>query len=84
MAWTEMSGRGTVHSFCVMHDDLIQGFEPPYVIAHVELEEQAGLLLTSNILDCPPVQVRIGMAVEVAFEGVTEEVTLPQFRPRRV
>ena len=84
LAWTELSGRGVVHSFCVMHDDLIQGFQPPYVIAHVELEEQAGLLLTSNILDCPTDQVRIGMLVEVTFEEVTEEVSLPQFRPRQV
>ena len=50
----------------------------------MELEEQAGLLLTSNILDCPTDQVRIGMLVEVTFEEVTEEVSLPQFRPRQV
>ena len=84
LVWVEMSGRGVVHSFCVMHDDLIQGFQPPYVIAHVELEEQTGLLLTVNILDCPVDQVRIGMPVEVAFKEVTEEVSLPQFRPMRV
>ena len=81
LAWTELGGRGVVHSFCVMHDDFIQGFQPPYLIAHVELDEQPGLRLTSNILDCPIDRVRIGMAVEVVFEDAGKDITLPQFRP---
>lgn len=80
--WTGLSGRGVVYTYCIMRTSLIAGFEPPYVIAVVELDEQAGSRVTANIVDCPVEAVRIGMPVEVAFEDRTPEVTLPQFRPR--
>ena len=83
MVWTELSGKGTIYTYCVMHDTLVRGMEPPFVIAQVDLDEQPGLRLTSNILACPIEQVEVGMSVEVTFEDVTDEVTLPQFRPRR-
>lgn len=57
------------------------GFEPPYAIAVVELEE--GPRLMANILDCPPTPeaLELDMALEVTFERVTDEITLPQFKP---
>jgi uncharacterized OB-fold protein len=81
---TPVSGRGTVHTFTVSHYVGAPGFEneTPYVIALVELEEQPGLRLISNLRGCPPTAVRVGMPVEVTFEEVTPEVTLPQFKPR--
>lgn len=82
MEWTELSGRGTVYTFAIMHDTFIGGFEPPFVTAEVELEDQPGLRLTSNIWDCAIPDVYIGMPVEVTFEDVNDEVALPQFRPR--
>ncbi|NWG76523.1 MAG: OB-fold domain-containing protein, partial [Rubrivivax sp.] len=51
----------------------------PYVYALIELEE--GPMFGSNIVGCDPNEVRIGMPVEVAFEDITEEFTLPKFRP---
>ncbi len=83
LEWTEVSGRGTVYTFSTMRETLVRGLEPPYVVARVELVEQPGLQLVSNILECPLEDVRIGMPVEVTFEDVTDEITLPQFRPRR-
>lgn len=80
--WVEMSGRGTVYTFVTMHDTFIRGMEPPFVAAEVELEEQAGLRITCNILECAVDKVYFGMPVEVTFQDVTDEVTLPQFRPR--
>ena len=76
------SGKGTVYSFSIMHNAGNPGFEGelPYAVAIVELIEQKGLFTVSNILDCPAKDVRIGMAVEVVFQDVTPEVTLPQFR----
>ena len=57
------------------------GFEPPYAIAVVELEE--GPRLMSNIVDCPqtPEALVLDMPLEVTFEELTDEITLPQFRP---
>ena len=78
----EVSGRGVVHSYTVTHFPL-PGFEPPFTVALVELEEQRGLRLVSNVLGVDPDDVEIGMPVEVEFEDVAEDVTLPLFRRRR-
>jgi len=52
--------------------------ESPGVV--VELEE--GVRMTTNIVDCDPAEVSIGMAVEAVFRRVTEDYTLVEFRPR--
>ena len=83
LEWTELSGRGTVYAFSIMHDTFMRGFEPPYVAADVELEEQPDVHLQCNIVDSSVGDVYIGMPVEVTFEDRTDEVTVPQFRPRR-
>jgi uncharacterized OB-fold protein len=75
-----VSGRGTVLTFTVNHQPWIPGYDPPYVIAIVELEEQEGLRLMTNIVGCGPDDVSIGMAVEVTFEH-NNDVWLPLFRP---
>lgn len=74
------SGRAVVHTFTVNHQEWLPGVELPYVIAIVELPEQEGLRLTTNIVDCPVDDVVIGMPVEVVFEH-HEDVWLPLFRP---
>ena len=82
LKWTEVSGRGAVYTFTITHDKFVAGFEPPYVVAQVELEEQPGLRLQTNILECEVPDVHIGMPVEVTFEDRPENVSIPQFRPR--
>ena len=62
-----VSGRGTVYSYTINRQAWVPGLEVPFVIAMVELDEQAGLRLMTNIVDCPTDQVEIGMPVEVAF-----------------
>ena len=81
--WRAPSGRGTVYTFTIMRDSFMKGFPPPYVVAQVELEDQAALRMIANIIDCDVSDVRIGMPVEVTFEDRSETVTVPQFRPRR-
>jgi uncharacterized protein len=78
--WAMVSGRGTLYSFTICHRPL-PGFEDdgPYNISLVELEEGARMM--STIVECTQADLRIGMAVEVVFDDVTEEVTLPRFRP---
>jgi uncharacterized OB-fold protein len=75
-----VSGRGTVFSFTVSYQQFLPSLEVPYVIAVVELEEQEGLQLTSNIVGIAPEDVRIDLPVEVRFEQ-HGEVFLPQFAP---
>lgn len=74
-----VSGRATVHSFTVNHHSWDGGTEP-YAIGLVELAEQTGMRLTTNIVGCSPDEVRIGMAVRVVFEQ-RDLVWFPLFEP---
>ena len=81
LGWQRASGRGTVHAFTVVHRAPHEAFRPdvPYVVAIVELAE--GVRLLSNITDCPADTVTIGMQVEAWFEVVSEDFSIPKFRP---
>lgn len=75
-----VSGRGVVHTFTVNHQVWNPTWEHPYVIAVVELDEQPGLRLTTNVVGCDPEAVAIGMAVHVTFVR-DDDVWLPLFTP---
>ena len=78
--WVPVSGRGEIFSYNVMHQIYHPAFatEVPYAIVVVKLAE--GPKITSNLVDCPTDQIRIGMPVEVVFEEASPEITLPKFR----
>jgi uncharacterized protein len=78
----EASGRATLYSY-VIHHRPVPGFTPPYAIAVVQLEE--GPRLMTNIIDCEqtPEALVLDMPLQVAFEAMDEEITLPLFRPAR-
>ena len=75
-----VSGRAVVHTFTVNHQPWYPNLDPPYVIAIVDIEEQAGLRLTTNIFNCPIDEVRIGLPVRVVFEEY-DGAFLPMFEP---
>ena len=79
-AWTRSSGRGTVFTWTVIARALHPAFQhaTPYAPAVIEMDE--GVRLLSQLVDCAPDQLQVGMPVEVVFEDVTPEVTLPKFR----
>lgn len=81
-SWTELSGRGTVNTWVVYHREYFPAFadELPYNVAEIELEE--GPRYLANVVECENDDIYRGMPVEVVFEDVTDEVTLPKFRPR--
>jgi uncharacterized protein len=74
-----VSGKGTVHSFTVNHQPW-DGSTEPWAIVLIELAEQEGLRLTSNMVNCANEEVRIGMPVRVAFEQ-HDDVYFPLFEP---
>lgn len=78
LAPEQVSGRGTIHSFTVTHRP-VSGFPSPFNVILVELEEQPGLRMVSNLIDDDPA---IGMPVEVTFERLTADLGLPVFRRR--
>lgn len=79
--WIEASGRAKVLSFTIVRRPVSPAFvkEVPYVVALVTLEE--GPQMMTNIVECAPEDVTIGMAVEVVFEDWTETISIPKFRP---
>ena len=78
--WVPVSGRGTVFSFAVMHQVYHPGFaaEVPYAVVLVALDE--GPRMISNVVGCPASAIHVGMPLEVVFEPVSPEITLPKFR----
>ena len=82
LEWVESSGRGSVYSHTTVYRPPRPEFDAPYVVAIVEIEEQPSLRLMTNIVDCEPDEVSIGMPVEVVFEDAGEDdIFLPLFRP---
>ena len=81
--WLPASGLGAVHTFTVIHQIFRREFADrvPYNVIVVELEE--GPLFHSNLVECAKEDIRVGLPVEVVFDDVDAEVTLPRFRPRR-
>jgi uncharacterized OB-fold protein len=77
--WVHTSGRGTIYSYTVVHRAPAQFVgDVPYVVALIDLEE--GVRMMSNIPGALPPDVHIGANVEVMFDDVTAEITLPKFR----
>ena len=77
-----LSGRGTLYSFAVVRRAFHGGFvnHLPYVVGLVELQEQPGLRMLTNIVEADLERLQVGVALEVTFEQ-RGTVTLPQFRP---
>ena len=76
-----VSGRAEVHTFTVNHHPWVPGFDPPYVVAIVEMVEQEGLRLMTNIVNCEIADVEIGMPVKVLFEEMEGGAWLRLFEP---
>ena len=55
----------------------------PYASIIVELDEAPGALLAGNLLDAPYTEAKVGRRVEVVFETLNDDITLPQFRLAR-
>lgn len=79
---TAMSGRGSLYSYTLVDRAFHAGFAGrlPYVVGLIELDEQPGLKLLTNIVGADPGELKVGMPLEVTFES-RRDVALPQFRP---
>lgn len=77
LGWREVSGRGRVYTFSVIHRTGVPGFELPYVVAWIDLA--AGARVFGNVRGCPPERVRIDMPVQVTFEQIEAFGPVPTF-----
>jgi len=78
--WARSSGRGRIFTWTVVERALHPAFADsvPYAPTVVEMEE--GVRLVSTLVDVAPADLEIDMQVEVLFEPVTLEITLPRFK----
>ncbi len=83
VTWVEASGRATVYSYTVIHQNYQRPFRSmlPYVVALVDLEE--GPRVMTNIVGCAPDEVHIDMALRARPEPVSEEAGIVLFEPDR-
>ena len=78
--WAKSSGRGSIFTWTVITRALHPAFsdDVPFAPAVIELDE--GVRLLSQVVDCPPGELEVGMPVEVTFDDAAPEVALPRFR----
>ncbi len=76
-----VSSKGTIYSYSIKHQ-ADQRFSPvvPYACLVVELDGTKGAVLVGNLLEAPYTEAKIGRRVEVIFEKLNDNITLPQFR----
>ena len=81
--WIKTDGKGTLHTFAIVHRGPTPAFrdKAPYVTAVVEL--QGGARMPTNLveIDPDPAVIKCGMALEVTFEKLDDNISLPMFRP---
>jgi uncharacterized OB-fold protein len=80
LGWTEAKGTGKVYTYTITYAGAEEKFSEdyPYVLALIDLDE--GIRVMSNIVDCNPEDVKIGMDVEVVFRDINEDFALPLFK----
>jgi uncharacterized protein len=82
LTFEPVQGKGTIYSYTIMYHTGDQRFAAavPYASIIVELDEAPGALLAGNLLDAPYTEAKVGRRVDVVFEKVNDDITLPQFR----
>jgi len=84
--WTESSGDGRVFSYTISYHTPhpVAAREVPYNIAIIQLDDSDGVLVISNVVDCPPERLRVGLRVRLSWEQRGEGQTLYRFLPAEV
>lgn len=79
--WVPLAGTGEVWSWITYHQAFNSTFadDVPYNVALIRLDE--GHTMVSNLVEVDADDIRIGERVEVVFDDVTDEISIPRFRP---
>ncbi len=79
--WKEVSGRGEVYTYTLVHRPIAGGQDLPFVIAVIALEDSGGLRIISNLVEANLDAVEIGLPVELVWEDMSADLAIPRFRP---
>jgi uncharacterized protein len=77
--WVDASGHATLHSYVISHLPA-PGYDPPFVIAIVQLAEGPRLLTNIVGIDPDPDALVLDMPLDVDFEP-RSGTAVPVFRP---
>ena len=83
--WEKVSGKGTVYTYMITHHPPMPSLKDkvPFNSVIVELEDADNIRMIGNVVDGTPNEdIHIGMPVEVIFEDVADDVSLPQWKKR--
>lgn len=81
--WQPVPGRGEIYTYTIVHRAVAAGQALPTVVAVVALEDAGGVRMISSVVDVDPSEVAIGLPVEVVWEDMSADLTIPRFRPVR-
>jgi uncharacterized OB-fold protein len=80
--WTPLTSQARLYSWSHVDWSLPSlGIRGPFILALVEFDEAPDLYLTSNLVECEPEDVHIGMALEVVYQKINETLVIPLFKP---
>jgi uncharacterized OB-fold protein len=82
LAFEPVSGKGTIYTYTIMYHTGDKRFAAavPYASIIVELDDAPGALMAANLLDAPYTAAKVGKRVEIVFQPLNADITLPQFR----
>ena len=82
--WVRVSGRGTVYTYIVVYHPVVPQWQEsaPYNVAQVAPEEAPHIRIYGNVINIDDEDIRVGMPVEIVFDDVTPENTIPRWQPR--
>jgi uncharacterized OB-fold protein len=81
LEWSPVNGRGTVFTYTIIHHPIGPVSDRvPFNVVSVEIEGGDGVRMTSNVVDVPFDEMQIGMNVEVHWDDISDDLTLPRFR----
>lgn len=85
--WVKVDGNGQIYSWIVVRESAYRPVRPgfkedvPYIVALADFPQAGNIRLLSNMVDCRPDELSVGMPVKVVFDDITGEISLPKFKP---
>ncbi|PKB84235.1 MAG: hypothetical protein BZY88_00460 [SAR202 cluster bacterium Io17-Chloro-G9] len=82
LEWKEMSGRGKIYNYGVVHDCPIRLLQDdlPFNLAVIMLDDDPGIQMYSHLPGTPLDEVPVGASVEVMFEATANGQMVPEWR----
>ena len=79
-AYQEVSGRGRIRTWTVIRHSFLQGFDLPFMLVDVQLDDQPEVRMIGRLVDGADAAVKLGDAVAVAFDDLAPGIAVPAFK----